>query len=125
MKLVILESPFAGEVQRNTLYARAALSHSLHLGEAPLASHLLYIQPGVLDDLIPAERELGMHAGWAWRQHADYSVYYIDFGMSSGMQRAKNQVGLHVTRYLPEAFWPAELIAMCPGGKIPMYDRGE
>jgi hypothetical protein len=57
MKLVILESPFAGDVERNTLYARHALKDSLMRGEAPIASHLLY--PQVLDDLIPSERQLG------------------------------------------------------------------
>jgi hypothetical protein len=50
MKRVILESPFAGDVERNLRYARAALRDSLHRGEAPLASHLLYTQPGVLLD---------------------------------------------------------------------------
>ena len=52
MKLVILESPFAGDVKRNTAYARAALRDSLLRGEAPIASHLLYTQDGVLDDAL-------------------------------------------------------------------------
>jgi hypothetical protein len=35
-------------------------------GEAPIASHLLYTQPGVLRDEIPEERRHGIDAGLAW-----------------------------------------------------------
>src|SRR4051794_36682614 len=66
VRLVILESPYAGDVERNTLYARRALKDSLMHVEAPIASHLLY--PQVLDDLIPSERQLGIDAGLAWRK---------------------------------------------------------
>lgn len=49
MRRVILESPFAGHVESNIEYARACIRDSLLRGEAPLASHLLYTQPGILD----------------------------------------------------------------------------
>jgi hypothetical protein len=84
MKLVIVESPYAGDVQRNTAYARAALADCLRRGEAPLASHLLYTQ--VLDDLTPEERTLGIEAGLAWAVEADATVVYTDLGTSRGMQ---------------------------------------
>jgi hypothetical protein len=84
MRLVILESPFAGDVERNTLYARRALKDSLMRGEAPIASHLLY--PQVLDDLIPSERQLGIDAGLAWRKVAEATVVYQDYGISPGME---------------------------------------
>ena len=45
---VILESPYAGDIERNIDYARKCLRHSLLLGESPIASHLLYTQIGVL-----------------------------------------------------------------------------
>lgn len=86
MRLVILESPYAGEVERNVLYARRALRDCLLRGEAPLASHLLYTQPGVLDDTIPAERQHGIDAGLAVRHVVSASVVYIDYGVSSGMR---------------------------------------
>lgn len=86
MKLVILESPYAGDVERNTAYARRALHHSLMQGEAPIASHLLYTQPGVLDDDIPEQRDLGIEAGLSWRRVASGSVVYADYGISKGMQ---------------------------------------
>lgn len=86
MKLVILESPFAGDVERNIEYARACVRDSLLRGEAPIASHLLYTQPGILDDTIPAERQHGIDAGLAWRAVADGSVVYTDLGITRGMQ---------------------------------------
>lgn len=86
MRLVILESPFAGDVERNTRYARAALRDALGRGDAPIASHLLYTQPGVLDDDVPAERQWGIDAGLAWRRVAEATVVYQDLGISPGMR---------------------------------------
>ena len=88
MKRVILESPYAGDIQRNIKYARECLKDSLKRGEAPIASHLLYTQKDVLDDNIPEERQLGIDAGLAWKKVADLHVFYIDFGMSNGMKYA-------------------------------------
>ena len=89
MRRVILESPYAGEVDRNVAYARAALRHSLRKGEAPIASHLLYTQDGVLDDDLPDERALGIAAGLAWAPVAVAAVFYVDFGWSRGMEAAR------------------------------------
>ena len=86
MKLVILESPFAGDVEKNIEYARACVRDSLLRGEAPIASHLLYTQPGVLNDDVPSERQHGIDAGLAWRAVADGSAVYTDFGISKGME---------------------------------------
>jgi len=87
-RLVVVESPLAGDVEANTAYARECLLDALRRNEAPFASHLLYAQPGVLDDLAPDERELGMIAGFAWGDMADARVVYTDRGISPGMQRA-------------------------------------
>lgn len=86
MKLVILETPYAGDIDANLNYARACLRDCLLRGEAPIASHLLYTQPGVLDDDVPVERQQGIEAGLAWRRVADASVVYIDRGISQGMK---------------------------------------
>lgn len=85
MRRVILESPYAGDVARNVAYARRCLRDCLGRGEAPIASHLLYTQDGVLDDAVAAERELGIAAGLAWREVADAVVFYTDLGWSNGM----------------------------------------
>lgn len=38
----------------------------LERGEARIASHLRYAQPGILRDGVPEERRLGIEAGFAW-----------------------------------------------------------
>lgn len=99
MRLVILESPFAGDVANNVLYARACVRDSLARGEAPIASHLLYTQEGILNDDIPDERQWGIDAGLAWRRVADATVVYTDEGISVGMKygiRAAEEIGNEV-----------------------------
>lgn len=107
MRLVVIESPFAGEVERNIAYARACVRDSLSRGEAPMASHLLYTQPGVLDDAIPEERQWGMEAGFAWAHVAEATVVYTDYGISDGMKmgirRAKEEGRLVKYRKIFEA----------------------
>lgn len=85
MRRVIIESPYAGDVERNERYARAAMKDCLYRGEAPYASHLLYTQPGVLDDTDPDQRALGIDAGLEWGDVADAVVVYTDLGVSVGM----------------------------------------
>lgn len=85
MKLVIIESPYAGDIARNEEYARRCMADSLARGEAPLASHLLYTQPGVLDDTDPAQRQQGIEAGLAWGAHAELTAVYVDLGITEGM----------------------------------------
>ncbi len=86
MKRVVIESPFAGDVEANLRYLRACMADCLKRDEAPYASHALYTQPGVLDDDKPVERELGIVAGFCWRDVADLTVVYTDLGVSRGMQ---------------------------------------
>ncbi len=90
MITVILESPYGAptdeEVRENERYARACMHDCLQRGEAPYASHLLYTQPGVLDDRNREERKLGIDAGFAWRAKAEKTVVYMDRGISPGMR---------------------------------------
>jgi hypothetical protein len=86
-KRVIVESPYAGDVERNVAYARAAMLDCLRRGEAPFASHLLYTQTAVLNDDVEDERQLGIVAGFAWRRAAHVTVVYTDLGLSEGMKR--------------------------------------
>ena len=88
MKRVILESPYAGDIERNVEYARKCLRDSLERNEAPIASHLLYTQDGVLNDDVEEERMWGIDAGLVWKEVADLHVFYVDFGMSGGMKYA-------------------------------------
>lgn len=88
MKKVIVESPYGGNVEFNIEYARKCVKDSLNRGESPIASHLLYTQEGILNDDFPEERQLGINAGLAWMDVADKHVFYIDYGMSVGMNHA-------------------------------------
>lgn len=83
---VILESPYSGDIERNIRYARACVRDSLSRGEAPIASHLLYTQEGILNDDILEERAWGIDAGLAWKNVAEKHVFYLDYGMSKGME---------------------------------------
>lgn len=42
MRLVIIESPYAGDIALNLRYVRATMEDCIHRGEAPFASHALY-----------------------------------------------------------------------------------
>jgi hypothetical protein len=106
MRLVILESPYAGDIKMNVEYARACVRDSLSRGEAPIASHLLYTQEGILRDEDPDERQWGIDAGLAWKAVAQGSVVYCDLGVSKGMEygmAAAKEAGLPVEiRYIYE-----------------------
>lgn len=90
-KLVVVESPYAGkteeEVEKNISYARACLRDCFLQGEYPFASHLLYTQPGVLDDNNHRERKLGIEAGLAWVKVAEATIVYTDLGITDGMRQ--------------------------------------
>lgn len=104
MKRVILESPFAGDIKKNIAYARCATKDCLLRGEAPMVSHLLYTQPGVLDDSVADQRTLGIEAGLVWGPAAEATVVYADLGMSRGMtggiERANKEGRPVEVRYL-------------------------
>lgn len=84
--IVIVESPYAGNVDRNQVYVCQACANCLGRQEVPYASHLFF--PQFLDDLAPAEREMGMTAGYAFWRAASKIVFYTDRGWSGGMKRA-------------------------------------
>lgn len=89
MRRIILESPYAANwLQRwlNVRYARRCVRDALQRGDAPIASHLLYTQRGILDDAKPIERQLGIDAGLAWKSIAEASVVYTDRGITKGMR---------------------------------------
>jgi hypothetical protein len=103
MRLVILESPYRGDKREdlvaNVDYARRCVKHSLAKGEAPIASHLLYTQEGILRDSHALERDLGITAGLAWLPFAEAVVVYADRGITHGMHRgiiAALKAGVHV-----------------------------
>ena len=99
MQNVMVETPYAGDVERYEDYARRCLLDSLRRGEAPMAGHLLYMQ--VLNDGNPTERKLGIGAHLAWLRFSSKVVVYIDLGVSSDMKdaiEAADIIGIPVER---------------------------
>ena len=60
-KLVYIASPYAGDVEENVAFAKAACRYAMEQDVTPVAVHLLY--PQMLADHIPAEREAGIRMG--------------------------------------------------------------
>ena len=111
MRLVIIESPYAGDIELNLKYLRAAMRDCLLKGEVPFASHALYTQPGVLDDSDPQERKLGIEAGFKWAEaHPEaVRVVYVDLGISSGMDegiRHAHAIGQQIEYRELNSFFP-------------------
>ena len=96
---VIIESPYAGEVEKNRLFAILAMKDCFLRGEAPFVSHLLY--PMALQKYSDEDRQRGILAGMAWTPVAEKSVVYTNLGISQGMIRGiarAESLGIEVER---------------------------
>lgn len=89
MLTAIIESPYAGNVQRNRMYLQDCIRHALTSGISPYASHQMLTS--ALDDDHPDQRELGISAGYAWWNRADLLLFYTDLGWSHGMKAARQR----------------------------------
>lgn len=85
--LVVIESPFAGNVEANIAYAKRCVRDSLARNENPYTSHLFFTQPGILDDTLQEERALGIECGLGWAAGASMHAIYIDLGITDGMKK--------------------------------------
>lgn len=100
LRFVDVESPYRGknqeEVKRNILYAKACVEDSVSRGEFPIASHLFFNQPGILD--YDVEKE-GEKETWLGKTIAEYlpdivTVVYQDLGKSKGMLKAIDEANI-------------------------------
>lgn len=90
-KTTMIESPYAGEVSTHIMYLYRAMQHAIFTDNlAPFASHGIY--PYFLNDDKTDERELGIKLGYAYYPRVDYITFYIDYGMSPGMQAALQHI---------------------------------
>ncbi len=89
-KIVVVESPYKGEdteqVKINIMYARACIRDCIDRGEVPFASHLLFTQPGIINDNDPEQRKLGIEIALGLIKNADLTVVYQNLGISEGMK---------------------------------------
>jgi hypothetical protein len=98
----------------NARYLDACLLDSLRRGEAPFASHGLYTRPGVLDDLKPEERRLGISAGFVWRAVAQATVIYTDLGWSEDMRAGERDAKRLRALIIEQQFHPIEYRTLGP-----------
>lgn len=97
-KLVYIASPYAGDVEANVAFAKAACRYAMDQGATPLAVHLLY--PQMLDDHVPAEREAGIRMGLQVLEACD-ELWLCGDRLSHGMRAelaAAEQLGIPVYR---------------------------
>jgi len=99
MKLIYVASPYAGDIERNTAFAREACQFVKNEGHAFFAPHLLY--PQVLHEDDPADRQLGLAMGKKMLAKCDELWAFGDFispGMAGEVELAE-QRGIPV-RYI-------------------------
>lgn len=86
---VYVASAYAGDVDGNTTKAVNYCRMVIDAGYMPLASHLLY--PQMLNDKIPAERELGLMFGLALLRMCDEVWVFgpVSSGMAQEIEEAK------------------------------------
>lgn len=127
MKFIIvsIESPYSGNKELNLRYVRACMKSCLEKGEAPVASHALFTQEGVLNDDVAEERKLGMEAGFAINMLTSKTVVYTDLGISDGMlkgiERAK-QAGRIIEYRNLQGWNPLEEPLTCLNPAAVAYD---
>lgn len=88
--IVLIESPYAGDIQRNSEYARRAMLYVIEQGRTPIVPHLLY--PQVLDDSDPMQRERALEMCAELRESVNQVWFFTDYGWSDGMLRAEHEM---------------------------------
>lgn len=102
MKLIYVASPYAGDIEQNTEFARNACRHVMNEGHAFFAPHLLY--PQLLDDSNPQERQAGLDMGLAMLPRCDELWCYgnrISYGMHLEIEEAA-RIGIPVRRVMEQ-----------------------
>ena len=111
---VVIESPLAGDFEKNVRYALWCAYHCYLRGESAFASHLFF--PQFLDDRKPDAREYGIEAGYDWASDGDIFAFYLDLSWSVGMERAKQR---WEGRKIEHRMLPKELLAKFEAGEYP------
>lgn len=90
MKIIYVASPYAGDIQKNSEFAKTACRFVMNEGHAFFCPHLLY--PIILDEQNPKERQLGLDMGLAMLQSCDELWCFgdhISLGMMSEIEEAQ------------------------------------
>lgn len=90
MKIIYVASPCAGDIEKNTAFAKTACHHVMEQGHAFFCPHLLY--SNILDEHNPKERQLGLDMGLAMLKTCDELWVFgerISQGMMAEIEEAK------------------------------------
>ena len=94
--VVILESPYSGDIPRNIAYAQRCMADSRLRGEITLVPHLLWTQHHLCPDHFVSDydpkyelkqigRDVSLEQIHVLRRLSQMVVFYFDYGLSSGM----------------------------------------
>lgn len=97
--VVVLESPFSGDIDRHVAYGQRCMADARERKEIVIMPHLLWTQHHkakhhFVSDFAPefeiknGGREASLEQIKELRRRADKTVFYIDYGYSSGMRHA-------------------------------------
>ena len=89
---VFICSPYAGDIQNNTIKTRRYLKFAADHCAIPFAPHLLY--PQILDESNAAQRELGLFFGMVWLCKCDELWVFgdtVSAGMAQKIARAQKR----------------------------------
>lgn len=93
--LIFIESPYSGDIDRHVRYLQLYGFDAYHRGEMPCSSHgMMTLHPAKRDffvsDYEPEwdvfTRDEAITRAHALRHACSKTIFYIDFGMSSGMK---------------------------------------
>lgn len=102
MKLIYVASPYAGDIKKNTDFAKRACRHVMEQGHVFFAPHLLY--PAILDENQPEQRQLGLDMGLGILSCCDELWCYgdrISFGMHLEIEEAQ-RMGIPIRRVMEQ-----------------------
>ena len=99
MKQIFVCSPLKGDIKKNLRRAKTYCLFVIRKGHIPIAPHLYFSQ--LLNDNIPADRELGMTMGTVLLEQCEELWVFgptISEGMKADIKRAR-QIGLKVCEF--------------------------
>jgi hypothetical protein len=91
-RLLVIESPYAGDVAANVQFCENVCRYAVEQGYAPLASHLFYTR--FLDDAVPEQRADGIECGLAWASASAADIWFClrpGEQLSKGMEYARHR----------------------------------
>lgn len=106
-KFIVLESPWAGlqDFPKAKAYLKTCIRDCLWRNEIPWASHAILAWTEALDEFDPDQRYEGIEWNKQMILKAEYTVFYLDHGMTEGMKNAYIWAVLNNKKVLKRKLW--------------------